>query len=93
MSCLNASGQSALDIANFWNHKETASKISQHEGETLYQPVQNYYSQNPLYRASDMRKDEKVLQEAKENPSTKFILFSKQKPFLVKSDENPKKFK
>ena len=91
MNCLNASGQSALDIARFWNHSKAASELSQHKVESSTQQINNYYSRNPLYRASDMRKDTAALEEAKNNVKSKFVLFSHQKPFLVKSDDGHKK--
>lgn len=93
VNLLNASGQSARDIAQFWNHDDAADILSKHHSELGIQEVRNYYSQNPLYRASDMRKDTASLQEAKNNPNSKFVLFSERKPFLVRGDKPQKKYK
>uniref|UniRef100_A0A2C9LAL5 NAD-capped RNA hydrolase NUDT12 n=1 Tax=Biomphalaria glabrata TaxID=6526 RepID=A0A2C9LAL5_BIOGL len=87
VNCLNASGQTALEIAQFWNHKEVASILSQYRQQLEYDQIHNYYSLNPLYRASDVRKDAKQLESAKNNKSAKFIMFSKLQPFLITSEE------
>jgi len=93
VNILNASGQSAHDIAKFWNHEDVAAILSKHSQESSIQEVRNYYSQNPLYRASDMRKDSEALEAAKNNPKSKFIIFSQQQPFLIRSDGPQKKYK
>ena len=93
VNILNASGQSAHDIAKFWNHEDVAAILSKHSKESSIQEVRNYYSQNPLYRASDMRKDSEALEAAKNNPKSKFIIFSQQQPFLIRSDGPQKKYK
>uniref|UniRef100_A0A0B7A769 NAD-capped RNA hydrolase NUDT12 n=1 Tax=Arion vulgaris TaxID=1028688 RepID=A0A0B7A769_9EUPU len=89
VSSLNASGQTARDIAEFWNHKEATSLLSQHKQDEQFEQFHNYYSLNPLYRASDIRKDDEALQVAKRNPSSKYILFSNLQPFLLPT-EGPK---
>ncbi|XP_005094350.1 peroxisomal NADH pyrophosphatase NUDT12 isoform X2 [Aplysia californica] len=93
VNCLNASGQTALEIARFWNHSEAASVLSQHKQGVEFDQIHNYFSLNPLYRASEMRKDTAGLQAAKNNMSTKFVLFSDQKPFLLRSEEPSRKYK
>ncbi|CAG5116587.1 unnamed protein product, partial [Candidula unifasciata] len=90
---LNASGQTAFDIAEFWNHKEAASLLSQHKQEEQFNQIHNYYSLNPLYRASDLRKDADALLAAKRNPSSKYILFSNLQPFLLPPEDPKIKYK
>ncbi|XP_059174609.1 NAD-capped RNA hydrolase NUDT12-like isoform X3 [Physella acuta] len=89
----NAAGQTALDIAHFWNHKDSLALLSQHQQNTEFNQVRHYYSQNPLYRASDVRKDEKLLEAAQMNKSAKFVLFSKLCPFLIATKEPKKQYK
>ncbi|GFR92388.1 peroxisomal NADH pyrophosphatase NUDT12 [Elysia marginata] len=93
MQVMNASGQTALDIAQFWNHKDAASILSQHKENVLFDQIHNYYSLNPLYRASDLRKEESTLQALKKNISSKFILFEQQKPFLLPPEGERKRYK
>ncbi|KAK3758634.1 hypothetical protein RRG08_019544 [Elysia crispata] len=90
---MNASGQTALDIAQFWNHKEAASILSQHKENVLFDQTHNYYSLNPLYRASDLRKEESALQTLKKNATSKFILFEQQKPFLLPPEGDRRRYK
>lgn len=93
INSLNSSGQSALDIAVFWNHKAAASLLSLHQQEEQFDQLHNYYSLNPLYRASDVRKDTEALESAKRNSSTKYIIFSNLQPFLLPSESPKKKYK
>lgn len=93
MNALNVSGQTALDIAQFWCHKEAASILSQHRADHAFDQINNYYSLNPLYRASDMRKDPEALEKARQNSTTKFILFSNRNPFLIRSETGGKKYR
>ena len=89
---MNASGQTALDIAQFWNHTDVASLLSQHKENVLFDQTHNYYSVNPLYRASDVRKDASALQALQKNATSKFVLFEEQKPFLLPPKGDRKKY-
>lgn len=93
INCLNASGQTALDIAKFWNYKEAVAILSQHRQQVEFDQIHNYYSLNPLYRASDLRKDPSALETAKKNPSAKFVVFLNSEPYLLQSVEKKQKFK
>ncbi|GFO21398.1 peroxisomal NADH pyrophosphatase nudt12 [Plakobranchus ocellatus] len=93
VQCMNSSGQTALEIAQFWNHKDAAAVLSQHKENVLFDQTHNYYSVNPLYRASDLRKDASALQALKKDGSSKFILFEEQKPFLLPPDGERRKYK
>ncbi|XP_067666461.1 NAD-capped RNA hydrolase NUDT12-like isoform X1 [Haliotis asinina] len=81
VNILNSSGQTALDIANFWNHSDASSALS----DSTVVPTQecrNYYSVNPLNRASDRRKHPEWIDQAVKRDNTKFIVFSDLNPFL-----------
>jgi NAD+ diphosphatase len=82
---MNASGQTALDIASFWNHDESAAFLRKHSTASPFDQAVNYYSQNPLYRASDMRKNAEWLASTAKKDSSKFIIFTVDlRPFLTK---------
>lgn len=84
---MNSSGQTALDIASFWNHVESAAFLQQHSTQSPYDQAVNYFSQNPLYRASDLRKKTDWLENAMKKETSKFIAFSHDlKPYLLKLD-------
>lgn len=88
MNVLNSSGQTALDIANFWNHSDASSALS--DGAVIpTQECRNYYSLNPLNRASDRRKHPEWIHQSVRRDNTKFILFSDLNPFLIE-DTNQK---
>ncbi|KAH9518336.1 Peroxisomal NADH pyrophosphatase nudt12 [Bulinus truncatus] len=93
VNCLNASGQTALDIAQFWNHKEATAVLSQYQQQMEYDQLHNFYSLNPLYRASHVRKDAKALEAAKINKSAKYIIFSNLQPYLIRSEDKKKKLR
>ncbi|KAL8615929.1 hypothetical protein ACOMHN_034605 [Nucella lapillus] len=85
VNLMNASGQTALDIASFWNHADSATYLQQHSKHSPFDQAINYYSQNPLYRASDLRKKPQWLEAAMQKDSTKFVIFSSDiRPFLIK---------
>ena len=89
VNIMNASGQTALDIASFWNHTDSAAFLQKHSTSSPYDQAVNYYSQNPLYRASDLRKNTEWLDTAMRKETTKFIIFSSEvRPFLTKGEGN-----
>lgn len=93
VNVMNASGQTALDIASFWNHTDCAAFLQKHSICSPFDQVHNYYSQNPLYRASDLRKNSEWLDSAVKKEATKFVVFSHDlKPFLVAEEGKKLKF-
>ncbi|KAK7496825.1 hypothetical protein BaRGS_00011805 [Batillaria attramentaria] len=93
VNIMNASGQTALDIASFWNHTDCATFLQKHSTQSPYDQAVNYYSQNPLYRASDLRKDSAWLEAAMKKEATKFIVFSKDfRPLLMAGEGKKLKF-
>lgn len=77
MNIINSTGQTALDIAMFWNHSDVAKHLRseakvQHPDDHL----RNYFSLNNLNRCSDKRKDKTWLRNKMLEENTKFILFS-----------------
>ena len=75
---INGTGQSALDIALFWNHVEAARLLqsgvkNDHPDENL----RNYFSLNYLNRCSDKRKDKTWLRNKVLTENTRFVLFHK----------------
>ena len=78
---INSSGQSAADIARFWNHKEALEILE--PSKDAPQPAQfkhykhvNFFGHGVLDRASDKRKDKEWLDEARKTPQSKYILLS-----------------
>ena len=93
MNIMNASGQTALDIASFWNHADCAAFLQKHSTSSPYDLAVNYYSQNPLYRASDLRKNTEWLDAATKKETTKFVIFSSDLcPFLTRGEGKKLKF-
>ena len=87
VNIMNASGQTALDIASFWNHTESVAYLREHSTQSPFDQAINYYSQNPLYRASDLRKNAEWLEAAMKKEGTKFVVFSSElKAFLTKGE-------
>ncbi|XP_076465034.1 NAD-capped RNA hydrolase NUDT12-like isoform X2 [Babylonia areolata] len=87
VNIMNASGQTALDIASFWNHTDSATYLQKHSTHSPFDQAVNYYSQNPLYRASDLRKNSEWLEDAMRKDSTKFVIFSSDlRPLFTKGE-------
>ncbi|KAL5004218.1 hypothetical protein ScPMuIL_017674 [Solemya velum] len=81
---INSTGQTALDIAMFWNQKDAANILSQHyKTGNPDQQVRNYFSLNHLRRCAEKRKDLEWQKSVFSQDSTKYILFSELKAFLL----------
>ncbi|XP_064609858.1 NAD-capped RNA hydrolase NUDT12-like isoform X2 [Liolophura sinensis] len=81
---LNPSGQTALDIATFWNHKGAADILrSQTKEQRLDQNCRNYFSLNLLNRAAEKRKNKAWLEDTMQKTSTRYILFTDLKPLVI----------
>ncbi|KAK7115340.1 NAD-capped RNA hydrolase NUDT12-like [Littorina saxatilis] len=89
VNIMNASGQTALDIASFWNHTDSAAFLQKHSTHSPFDQAINYYSQNPLYRASELRKNAEWLEAAVQKENTKFVVFASDlRPFFIKGEGN-----
>ena len=74
---MNSTGQTALDIAMFWNHSDVARQLrSEDKVQNPDINLRNYFSLNNLNRCSDKRKDKTWLRNKMLQENTKFILFS-----------------
>lgn len=87
VNIMNASGQTALDIASFWNHQDSAAFLRKHSIVSPVDQAVNYFSHNPLYRASDIRKNSAWLGSTIKQTGTKIAVFSSDiRPLLKKAD-------
>jgi len=88
---MNNIGQTAADIATFWNHNHIVSllKDSDHavDGKAFLNFPSSqkavYTSDDILDRASDKRKDKQWLEEQMMNKKTQFIIFVGLKPMAI----------
>ncbi|KAH3837467.1 NAD-capped RNA hydrolase NUDT12-like isoform X2 [Dreissena polymorpha] len=75
-SVINSTGQTALDIALFWNHGDVARHLQ--AGQRYLHPddnFRNYFSLNTLNRCSDKRKDRGWLANKINDANTRFVVF------------------
>lgn len=73
---INGTGQTALDIAVFWNHSDVAKHLRSGVKDTdPDRNLRNYFSLNLLNRCSDKRKDNTWLRNKMLAENTKFVLF------------------
>ena len=95
---INSTGQTALDIALFWNHKKATTVLSQSnsEGQNVSKPLQfnqqdinNFFSRNPLDRAGNKRRDPKWVESMMTNSKTKYVAFSNLMPFMMTNTTSP----
>lgn len=73
---INSTGQTALDIALFWNHADVARQLQLKA--SVVNPdenLRNYYSFNLLNRCSDKRKDKTWMRNKILASNTRFIIF------------------
>uniref|UniRef100_A0ABM0MXH7 Peroxisomal NADH pyrophosphatase NUDT12-like n=1 Tax=Saccoglossus kowalevskii TaxID=10224 RepID=A0ABM0MXH7_SACKO len=85
------SGQSALDIAKFWNHVNVIRVFEDHP-RTSYKDKEaptNFFGYNPLDRCAVKRSDDKWLESTLQKDDSVFLLYSNSYP-LVKFDPNGK---
>ncbi|XP_072031542.1 NAD-capped RNA hydrolase NUDT12-like [Amphiura filiformis] len=88
ISLVNKSGQTALEIADFWNQSAIIHLLINHSKEPDHQhQTTNYFGHNPLDRSANKRTDKEWLAAITKDPKTKFLLFSQSSPY-VKYDED-----
>ncbi|ESO89644.1 hypothetical protein LOTGIDRAFT_125016 [Lottia gigantea] len=87
VNILNSSGQTALDIAKFWNHQDVVDFLTGKSRLPEDSQLYNFYSRNPLYRAADKRKDSDWLDSTLKLETTNIIVFRDLNVFIVPSEE------
>lgn len=91
---VNKTGQTAQDIALFWDQNLAAKLIEAHmKEENPDQQLRNFFSLNHLDRASEKRKDKEWLQAKISNETSKFLLLSELKPFVLPIKDKTSKWK
>lgn len=76
MNVINSTGQTALDIALFWNHPEIIQQLTEQVKDTNPDKnLSNYFSMNLLNRCSEKRKDKTWLRNKMLAANSRFILF------------------
>ena len=92
-SRINAVGQTALDIAEFWQHHSVASVLregSPSGGTTVALTThasRPFFCDSPLNRVSQRRTDDKWLNELQTSPRSIYILFTNLQPFCQTHSE------
>ncbi|XP_078422078.1 NAD-capped RNA hydrolase NUDT12 [Cetorhinus maximus] len=89
-SISNNSGQTALDIANFWGHKHVADLLANPKSgarsRTWHdspEESENYFSRTLLNRLSEKRSNSEWLKNKQIQPTTVYILFSNLNPLVI----------
>lgn len=93
----NSVGQTASDIAEFWQHRQVAEIISKtNEGQASAAtglPVTvrktNYFCDSPLDRMSQRRTDDEWLDALKTDPKTVYIVLTQLSPIVKSSSGAP----
>ncbi|XP_013379488.1 peroxisomal NADH pyrophosphatase NUDT12 [Lingula anatina] len=85
-SIMNSTGQTALDIASFWNHQD-AAKVLKEKPETAKSSEQviNYFGHHILDRAADKRKNPQWISQAMKKSDSKYIIISELRPLTLTS--------
>ena len=97
ISCLNSSGQSALDIAKFWGNSEIVDLLTKsadmqtHSAEEVDGKKTNvpnvgmthFFNQKFLNRSAHLRKDEVWLDAELRRDTTVIVLFTDCNPYVV----------
>lgn len=99
ISMRNSVGQNAVDIAEFWQSKETASVLSKatetQEHLAAGLPVaakkSNFFCDSPLDRTSQRRNDKEWLESLTTKNETIYVLFTRLQP-LARSNPVPPKY-
>ena len=84
MNTLNSTGQTALDIANFWNNtsaSEALSKISKEQEQP--EKAINFFGYNAIDRTADKRKDKRWIELTMALPNTQYVLMADLQPVSV----------
>lgn len=91
---VNKTGQTAQDIALFWDQNLAAKLIEAHmKGENPDQQLRNFFSLNHLDRASEKRKDKEWLQAKISDETSQFLLLSELKPFVLPIKDKTSKWR
>ncbi|XP_033113479.1 peroxisomal NADH pyrophosphatase NUDT12-like isoform X2 [Anneissia japonica] len=91
VSLMTKSGQTALEIAKFWNHDSIVNIISGKSNAStqlgqLPSVEVNFFGINPLDRCAALRIKQDWIEEQMHQPTTRFILFHKLNPLVVCRD-------
>ena len=87
VAAVNVSGHNALDIARYWNHVKCASFLEKTLCNVVPNQSANYFSLNPLFCASDLRRNSSWVSSAMTRETSKFIIFSSNlQPLLTTGD-------
>ncbi|XP_061176524.1 NAD-capped RNA hydrolase NUDT12-like isoform X2 [Saccostrea echinata] len=91
---VNKTGQTAQDIALFWDQDMAARLIESHtKEENPDQQLRNFFSLNLLDRASEKRKDKDWIQSKLNDETSQFLLLSDLKPFVVPIKDKSSKWR
>lgn len=94
VNLVNKTGQTAQDIAFFWDQKNAADTLTDFiRKENPDKQLRNYFSLNNLDRMSEKRKDEEWLKSKLNQNSTKFIVFSDLKPLVISRNDKTTRWK
>ena len=89
---LNGSGQKALDIAVFWNHRGAATLLGDGDKDTSIPSTSgnhvNFYCGGHLDRCAHKRKDKAWLGAKFDDNSTQIIIFIELKPVIIWKNTN-----
>lgn len=96
VSLINKSGQTAFQIAEFWNHEECCKVLDPNKnGPSKALPAKeivNFFGNYPLDRQALRRTDQSWLEAAQKNPTTKYILLSKQNTYTLPPSADNRKY-
>lgn len=85
---VNQSGQTAQDIAEFWQHEKIVKLLSSITDNTTQQPqLSNFLCNSPLDRSAQKRTDEKWIEKAMKHPDSTYIVFSNLSPLVYKNED------
>ncbi|XP_060068904.1 NAD-capped RNA hydrolase NUDT12-like isoform X2 [Ylistrum balloti] len=94
VNLVNKTGQTAQDIAVFWDQKNAADMLTNFiKKENPDKQLRNYFSLNNLDRKAENRKDNVWLDNKLKEDSTRFIVFSDLKPLVVNNGDSTKRYK
>ena len=90
---MNKTGQTALDIAQFWDQSEATSLIMDYvKHDNPDKQLRNFFSYNPLLRCAEKRKDTNWLENKMREDSTKYIAFCELQPYVLSLSDNKWKY-
>ncbi|XP_071845851.1 NAD-capped RNA hydrolase NUDT12-like isoform X1 [Apostichopus japonicus] len=92
---VNKSGQTALQIAEFWSHSECCKSLQQNDDDMTKSQapeVVNFFGHGLLDRQALRRGDKSWLDSTMKEPSTKYILLSKQNVYAMPPSADNRKY-